>query len=83
MGKVPPDSLKPLPEIEAALIVRGAVPVELTITDCVADVLTTVLLNAMRLELRPSMAVAAGFALIVRAVDTPAEVAVRVTVWTV
>ena len=39
-GKLAPESVKPAPVIVAALIVTGAVPVEVKVTDCVDDEFT-------------------------------------------
>ena len=42
-GKLPPTIEKPAPEIEAEVTVTAAVPVEVSVNDCVADVFTVTL----------------------------------------
>jgi len=42
-GRLPPTIAKPAPEIAAALTVRGAVPVEVRVSDCVVAVFTVTL----------------------------------------
>ena len=44
-GKLPPTIVKPVPVIAAELTVTGAVPVELSVNDCVVDVFTVTLLK--------------------------------------
>lgn len=80
IGKETPKIENPLPETVAALMVRAAVPVEVRVKDWVAVELTTALPKAIVLALMPSPAVAVGFALIFRVVDTPPEVPVMVAV---
>lgn len=50
-GKVPPKIEKPVPVIEAELIVAGAVPLEVTVTDFVTAVFSETLPNASELVL--------------------------------
>jgi len=83
IGKVTPEIEKPLPDTVAELMVRGPVPAEVSVNDWVAAVLTTVLPKARLFVLTPSAAVVAGLTVIGRVVDTPPEVAVKVTVCTV
>lgn len=80
IGNVTPEIEKPLPETVAALIVRALVPVEVRISDCVAVAFTTALPKAILLALRLIAAVAVGFAVIIRELDTPPEVPVIVAV---
>jgi hypothetical protein len=42
-GKLPPTIVKPAPEIAAELTVTGEVPVDVSVNDCVVDVLTVTL----------------------------------------
>jgi hypothetical protein len=83
MGKVTPEIAKPLPDTVAELMVRGPVPVEDSVNDWVAAALTPVLPNARLFALRPSAAVVVGLTVIGRVVDTPPDVAVKLTVCTV
>jgi hypothetical protein len=79
-GKFTPDRLKPAPVTVPALMVSGAVPVEVRVTDCeVAAVFTETLPKARLLLLRMKVG---GVALSVRAkvLETVPEVAVRVAV---
>ena len=52
MGKVPPETEKPVPEMESVLIDTGAVPLEVTVTDFVAAVPTATFPNAREAVLR-------------------------------
>lgn len=82
VGKVTPEIVKPLPDTVAELMVRGPVPVEDSVNDWVAAVLTAVLPNARLFALTLSAAVVAGFTVMGRVADTPPEFAVKVTVCT-
>jgi DMSO/TMAO reductase YedYZ molybdopterin-dependent catalytic subunit len=53
-GKVTPEILKPLPVSVAELMVSGAVPEEVSVTDCVEAVFTTTLPKLTLLALRVS-----------------------------
>ena len=53
------DKVKPTPASFAPLIVTGAVPVEVKVTDCVADVLTTTSPNATLVALMLSASITA------------------------
>ena len=48
-GKVAPDTVKPVPDTVAALIVNGPVPLEARVTDCVEEE-STVTLPKLKLE---------------------------------
>ena len=54
-GKLPPDTENPFPVIVPDLIVTGAVPLEVSVTDLVADVPTSIFpkSNEEVLRLRP------------------------------
>lgn len=80
IGKDTPEIEKPLPDTDAALMVRAPVPAEVSVKYCVAVALTTVLPKARVLALRVSPAVVVGFAVMLRAVDTPPDVPVMVAV---
>jgi uncharacterized protein (DUF1778 family) len=54
MGKLPPTRLKPAPEMDAELIVKAAVPDELSVNDFVVDEFTAMLPKASELEPRVS-----------------------------
>ena len=56
IGKVTPETVKPLPLTAAALTVTAAVPVEDRITDCVAGVLRFTFPNATLVALMLSVA---------------------------
>jgi hypothetical protein len=79
IGKLPPDTLKPVPEIESELIVTAAVPLDVSVTDFVTAVLTDTFPNASEVVLRLSAAVAA-FKLIATLFDDAFDTAVRLTV---
>jgi hypothetical protein len=51
-GKLPPDTENPFPEIELDLIVTGAVPVDVRVTDLLTAVPTETLPNASEDVLR-------------------------------
>lgn len=53
VGKVPPRIEKPVPVVEAELIVAGAVPLEVTVSDFVTAVPSETLPNAS--ELTPKL----------------------------
>jgi hypothetical protein len=50
-GKLLPDTVKPVPDTDAELMVTGAVPVDVSVTDFVTVVLTAMLPNAKLVEL--------------------------------
>ena len=58
-GKLPPETENPVPEIESELILAAAVPVEVTVTDCVMGAPTETLPNASDVALRVNAGVAA------------------------
>ena len=60
VGKLPPETEKPVPEIEAELIVRVAVPLEVTVTDLETAVPTVTLPKAKEPVLRVNAGVDAG-----------------------
>jgi hypothetical protein len=79
-GKLAPGMLKPAPATVPALMVSGAVPVDIRVTDCgVAAVFTVTLPNAMLpvLSLKCGMK---AFSSRAKVFETVPEVAVRVTV---
>ena len=85
-GKVAPDREKPAPVSEAELMVTGAVPVELRVTDCVAAVLTCTFpkatLEVLRLSVAPpEFDPVAAFKFKVKPLETVPAVAVRLTAW--
>jgi hypothetical protein len=51
-GKLPPETEKPVPEIESEFMVSAAVPFEVTVTDLVTAVPTETLPNAREVVLR-------------------------------
>ena len=51
-GKVPPETEKPVPEMESALIDTGALPLDVTVTDFVTAVPTATFPNAREVVLR-------------------------------
>jgi hypothetical protein len=77
-GKPIPDIEKPTPASAAELIVTGAVPVDVKVRDCVADVFTITLPKAMLFALMLSVGTAA-FNCRVNLFEIPPELAVRVT----
>ena len=77
-GKLAPDRLKPVPVIVAELMVTGAAPVEVSVTDCVAAVLTCTLPKATLAALMLSVGTAA-FNCRAKLFEMPPEAAVRVT----
>ena len=82
-GNEAPETENPLPDTVAALIVRAPVPLEVSVSVCVAAEFTTELPKASVLALRLSPAVVVGFAVTFRLVDTPPELPVMVAVWAV
>jgi hypothetical protein len=81
-GKLAPEIEKPAPVSVAELMVTAAAPVEVTVTVCVAGVLTATLPNATVAVLRLSVGVAT-FTWRLTFCDTPPAVAVNVTDWEV
>jgi len=83
-GKLPPDTEKPAPEIESALMDTGAVPFDVTVTDFVTAVPTETVPNASEDVLRPRDGVPVEdpdpLSLIAAVFDVDPWVAVRVTV---
>jgi hypothetical protein len=59
MGKFPPETEKPVPEIESELMVTAAVPLEVAVTDFVTAVPTATLPNDREVELRLNAGTAA------------------------
>jgi hypothetical protein len=51
VGKLPPETENPVPEIESELIVTAAVPLEVTVTDCETAVPTVMFPNDSEVEL--------------------------------
>ena len=51
-GKLPPETVNPVPEIESALMDTAEVPLEVRVTDFVTAVPTETLPNAREVELR-------------------------------
>lgn len=78
-GKLPPETENPLPVIESELIVRGAVPLEVKVTDFVTAVFTVTLPNASEVALRLKAGTAA-FSCIAKLRDDPFSLAKRVAV---
>jgi len=76
MGKVAPDTLKPLPTRTAELIVTGTLPAEVRVTDCVVCAPTWTLPNAT-LEALAVSAGTAAFNCSANVFTTPFAVAVR------
>jgi hypothetical protein len=81
-GNVAPDMVKPDPVRDAALMVTGAVPVDVRVTDCVAGVFTATLPNEREVVLMPRVVLAA-FNCREKAFELPFALAVRVAVWAV
>jgi hypothetical protein len=81
-GKVPPEIEKPDPEIESELIVKGAVPLEDTVTDCDTAVPTATLPNVSEAALRliPGVPVVAGDSVMLNVFATRPALAVMVAV---
>src|SRR5579863_9978328 len=74
--------VKPVPASVAALMVTGAVPVELKVTDCVADVFNTTLPKEMLVALIFRVGVNA-FNCRAKLLETAPTLAVSVTAWAV
>jgi hypothetical protein len=74
--------VKPDPVRDAALMVTGAVPVDVRITDCVAGVFTATLPNESVLALMSRVVLAAAICR-EKAFELPFALAVRVAVWAV
>ena len=53
-GKLPPETVKPAPEIESALMETAVLPLEVTVTDFVTAVPTETFPKASEVELRLS-----------------------------
>lgn len=83
-GKLPPETVKPEPEIESALMETAVLPFEVKVTDFVTAVPTETLPKANEVELRLSdgvpMAELDPLSLIEADLDVDPCVAVRVTV---
>jgi hypothetical protein len=77
-GNPGPDNAKPAPVTAAELIVTGTVPVDVNVTDCVADVLTMTSPNATLVALMLSARTAA-LSCRVKFFITPPALAVTVT----
>jgi hypothetical protein len=78
-GKLAPETVNPLPLTAAALTVTAAVPVELSVIDCVVALFTASLPNARLVALTPSVGVEAPSCR-AKVSDTEFALAVRVTV---
>lgn len=81
-GNVVPEMVKLSPVSATALMVNGALPVEVMVTDCVAGVFTATFPNERAVGLMPSVALAA-FNCREKAFELPFAFAVRVAVWAV
>lgn len=77
-GNVAPDIVKPAPVSDAALIVTGALPVDVRAIDCISGAFTATLPNARLLVLMLSVGEAA-FNCSGKYLDTPPALAVSVT----
>ena len=82
VGKLPPETENPVPEIESELMVTTAVPLEVTVTDFETAVPTETLPKASEDALRVRAGVAA-FNCRAALCEDEFEVAVRVAVWAV
>ncbi|MGC2297262.1 MAG: hypothetical protein WA476_00565 [Acidobacteriaceae bacterium] len=80
IGTPMPDSAKPVPAADTALIVSAAVPEEVSVTDFVAVVLSASVPKATLVELKLSAAVVA-FSVRAKVFETPPDVAVSVADW--
>ncbi len=78
-GKLPPETVNPVPEIESELIVTGAVPLEVRVTDLVIAVPNETLLNDSDVALTVSAGTAA-FNCIAMLCDDPFTLAAIVAV---
>lgn len=79
-GKLPPETEKPVPEIESALIETAALPFDVSVIDFVNAVPTETLPNASEVELRLREAVAA-FSFSAKLFEEALATAVRFAVW--
>jgi hypothetical protein len=79
---VAPDIVNPVPVSVAALMVTGAVPVEVRVTDCVAGALSPTLPNATLVALRLKVGTA-GFNCRAKVFETLPALAFNVTAWAV
>jgi hypothetical protein len=79
-GKETPDIVNPVPLTDPALMVMGAVPVDVIVTDCVAGVFSVTVPKATLLLPNVSVGVVA-FSARAKVFVTPPEVAVSVAVW--
>ena len=77
-GKVSSGIVKPAPTSVAACIVKGAVPVEVILMDCVSGLFKTTLPNA-KVETLMLRADVAAFSCRVKLFEVPTALAVRVT----
>ena len=78
-GRLPPETVNPVPVIESELIVRAVVPLEVTVTDLLTAVPTETLPKASDVALRVSAGVAA-FNFSATLCEDEFELAVRVAV---
>ena len=78
IGKVAPDTAKPVPVTVAALTVTSAVPVELSVRVCVEDVFTSTLPNTILVALMLNVG-ATAFNCRAKLLETPPALAVSVT----
>jgi hypothetical protein len=81
-GKLAAEIEKPVPATVIELTVTGAVPVDVRMTDCVAEVFTCTLPKGMLVALMLSVGTAA-FSCRAKILATPPEVAVSVAAWAV
>ena len=79
MGKLPPDTVKPVPEIESELMLTATLPLEVNVTDFVTAVPTDTFPNASDAVLRLRAGTAA-FKLIAKLLEEAFAVAVRAAV---
>jgi len=79
-GKLTPETEKPVPEIESALIDTATLPFDVRVIDFVTAVPTETFPNASEVELRVREAVAA-FSFSAKLFDEALAAAVRFTVW--
>jgi hypothetical protein len=79
IGNFAPGNVNPFPLTEPELIVTGAVPVDVIVTDCVAGVFRFTVPNATLLLPNVSVGLVA-FSVSAKVFETPFAVAVRVAV---
>jgi hypothetical protein len=79
-GKLTPDILKPAPVTVPALMVSGAVPEEVRVTDCGVEAVFTATLPKVMLPVLRLRCGMKGFSSRAKVLETVPEVAVRVTV---